>query len=60
MVEVVAFAVFVLGIYYAIAWTIKHDPEADARKQQKTPFMKNTANLQKPAIKEKNGQKPDA
>jgi hypothetical protein len=54
MVEVVAFAVFVLGIFYVIAWTVKYDPEADARKQKKTPFMKNAANFKN------SGRKPDA
>ncbi len=32
MVEIIAFVIFVAGVFYAIGWTIKCDPEADARK----------------------------
>jgi preprotein translocase subunit SecG len=37
MVEVLAFIFFVICIFYAIVWSVKHDPEAIARKQKRTP-----------------------
>lgn len=34
MVEAVAFVIFVSAIFFAIWWSVKNDPEADARKKK--------------------------
>ena len=43
MIEAVAFLIFVSGIFYVIAWSVKHDPEAAERKKKgpSEPWRKN-------------------
>ena len=37
MIEAIAFVIFVSAIFFAIVWSVKNDPEADARKKERAP-----------------------